>query len=98
MTANDHHLLPGFSVTQASAGWDYLSFAVVDLAAGQSHTVTEPDRETAVVPIAGSGEVTANGSTFALARESVFAQMPSVLYAPPGTELEVSTASAFTFA
>jgi 5-deoxy-glucuronate isomerase len=98
MTANDHHLKPGFSVTPESAGWSYLSFAVVDLAAGEAHTVIEPDRETAIVPIAGSGEVTADGSTFPLARTSVFAQMPSVLYAPPGTALDVRTSGAFTFA
>ena len=82
MTTNDHHLKPGFSVTPESAGWEYLSFAVVDLAAGEVHTVTEPDRETAIVPIAGSGVVTAGGSTFPLARTSVFAQMPSVRLRP----------------
>lgn len=104
MTTNAHHLEPAadaslqFSISPATAGWEYLSFAVVELPAGGTHAVTEPDRETAVVPIAGAGEVTAGGSRFALTRDSVFTQMPSVLYAPPKTAIEVSTSTGLTFA
>lgn len=85
-------------VTPASAGWQYLSFSVVELAAGQTHASLLTDRETAIVPLGGAGTVRAGTESFALSRTSVFDQMPHVLYAPPGTPLEVATDGAFTFA
>lgn len=78
------------AVTPATAGWDYLSFAVVELAAGQSHSSLLLDQETAIVPIDGAGVVDADGESFSLQRSSVFTQMPSVLYAPPGVPLRVT--------
>ena len=45
-----HHIAPTtdgtvrVDVTPASAGWRYLSFAVVELAAGQTHTSLLTDR------------------------------------------------------
>lgn len=99
-----HHIAPTtdgtvrVDVTPASAGWRYLSFAVVELAAGQTHASLLTDRETAIVPLSGVGTVHAGDRSFSLARESVFTQMPQVLYAPPGTALTLSTDGAFSFA
>ena len=104
MRNEPHHLTPStgatklVDVTPASAGWRYLGFAVVELAPGQAHRSVLADRETAIVPLRGAGTVRAGDRTFPLARESVFTQMPSVLYAPPGTAIEVVADGAFTFA
>ena len=99
MTAEPHHLVgPVASVTPATAGWRYLSFAVVELAAGETHTALLVDQETAIVPLAGSGHVRAGVDAYELTRDSVFTSMPAVLYAPPGVPLEVTTRTAFSFA
>lgn len=86
------------SVTPDDAGWDYLSFAVVDLGPGDVHHELLPDQETAIVPLSGSGTVTAAGDSFELRRTSVFDEMPQVVYAPPGTPIEVATSGRFEFA
>ena len=104
MTASAHHLQPSlgdaarYTVTPASAGWKYLSFSVVEIQAGEHHRALEPDREVAIVPLSGRGFVAVDGSTVELARRDVFTEIPRVLYAPPRTPLEVTTATGFTFA
>jgi len=100
------HLVPAqldqqtkISVTPASAGWTYLSFAVQNLGAGGRHETRLDDQELAIVPLRGTGTVTANGEEFSLQRTSVFEQMPDVLYAPPQTEISVAAGSdGFEFA
>jgi len=76
-------------VTPGNAGWDFLSFAIVELAAGETHTSTRPDEETAIVPICGAGTVTAGGQTFEISRTSVFDEMPHIVYVTPGDAIEV---------
>ncbi|AFZ66858.1 5-deoxy-glucuronate isomerase [Deinococcus peraridilitoris] len=77
-------------VTPESAGWTFLSFGVLHLQAGETHAGNTGDREVALVPqeadlsVTVHGE-TVNGETFRLQRESVFTQLPHVLYLPPGT-------------
>jgi len=66
-------------VTPDSAGWRYLSFAVVNLTAGAGHTGRRPGQETAIVPLRGSGSVTAGDHTFDIGRTSVFAMMEPFL-------------------
>ena len=101
---NAHHLraTPGstvqYEVTPESAGWKYLSFAVIELRAGQSHHALEPEREVAIVPLSGRGVVAVGGSRVELARRDVFAEKPSVLYAPPATQLDVTASTDFVFA
>jgi 5-deoxy-glucuronate isomerase len=85
-------------VTPESAGWRDLAFAVVELEAGQTYESRLEHRETAVVPLSGETTVDAGGEAFELARDSVFTQMPSVVYAPPHTQLTLTTASKCTFA
>lgn len=85
-------------VTPDSAGWEYLSFAVHDLDAETGFAATEDGRETAIVPLSGSGTVRAGDQTFELARTSVFEQKPNIVYAPPGTPIEIETDGAFTCA
>lgn len=86
------------SVTPDDAGWEFLSFSVVELRAADSHTAHLTDQETAIVPLSGAGTVSAGDQTFELARTSVFEEMPHIVYAPPGTPIEVTTTGAFEFA
>ncbi len=86
-------------VTPESAGWRFLSFSVVNLAAGTSHTDHRPDQETAIVPLTGNGVVKAGDHTFEVGRTSVFEQMPSIVYVTPGDEIEITAADGeFEFA
>ena len=104
MSNQPHHLSSDLvskvriNVTPTSAGWRFLSFSVVDLAVGESHESMLVDQETAIVPLSGAGTVRVRDRSFDLARESVFTTMPSVLYIPPGTPIEVATNSTFCFA
>lgn len=84
-------------VTPPDAGWDFLSFSVVELEPGTTHTSHLADQETAIVPLEGRGRVTAGDETFELSRESMFTEMPHVVYAPPGVAISVQAASDSTF-
>jgi 5-deoxy-glucuronate isomerase len=87
-----------FEVTPETAGWRYLSFRVLDLAAGAGFEFTTAGAEVALVPLAGAGKVHVAERTFELARESVFTAMPQVLYAPPGHDIRVEAGGGFEFA
>ncbi len=91
----EHLIKPGpgpvtMEVTPESAGWEYLSFAVVRLGDGETHETRRDGEEVAIVPLSGAVTVTAAGATHRIERDSVFASMPSVFYAPPGTEIVVT--------
>jgi 5-deoxy-glucuronate isomerase len=81
-------------VTPATAGWDYLSFRVVRLGPDAPHHDQRDDQETAIVPLRGAVTATIDGNTFELARSDVFAELPHILYVPPGLPIELSSASA----
>jgi 5-deoxy-glucuronate isomerase len=78
------------AVTPASAGWTYVGFSVLMLGDGESTTVAADDRERAIVPLSGAGAAQVGGSSYPLARTTVFEQMPDVLYAPPGFTVELT--------
>ncbi len=86
------------SVTPDDAGWEYLSFVVVELGPEDTHASLLLDQETAIVPLSGSGTVRAGDQQFDLSRTSVFEEMPHIVYAPPGTSIDVSTSGRFEFA
>ena len=86
------------SITPDSAGWEYLHFSVVELEGGGSHRVLHPDLETAIVPLSGWGFVTAGSDVYEIGRASVFTEMPSVVYVPPGIEIAVESDAGFEFA
>jgi len=98
-----HHLHPNFAaevrieVTPESAGWRYLSFRELALKAGSAHIHHTHDTEVAIVPLSGEGVVRVGGESLTLARESVFAGKPHVLYVPPWQEIAVEAASDFEF-
>lgn len=101
---NPHHIRPAedgtvrIEVTPASAGWDYLSFRVVHLQAGEQFDFDSGGDEVALVPLRGAASAGVAGSRFDLSREGPFEAPPRILYAPPGTAIEVRAGSAFEFA
>ncbi len=82
-------------VTPESAGWDYVEFAVVEAVAGAPWSGVSADRETAIVPLEGAGRVVVGdgGMLVELSRSSVFEQMASIVYLPPGTPYVVESAT-----
>lgn len=78
-------------VTPASAGWEHLEMAVVDVTADAPWSGLEDDRETAVVAQSGAGRVTAGGRTVELSRTSVFEQLSPIVYLPPGTAYRIES-------
>lgn len=77
------------SVSPETAGWRYLSFSVVELAPGDSHAHRRDDAETAIVPISGRGNVHLDEQSHEVARRSVFTELASVAYAPPGVDVAI---------
>ncbi len=84
-------------VTPASAGWTYLAFSIVELRAGETHTSTLADRETAVVPLSGAFDLSLGDETHALSRTSVFTELAPVGYAPPGVTVTVTATTDCVF-
>ena len=79
-------------ITPENSGWDFLSFAVVELDVGDTHTDQRDGQETAIVPLRGAGTVRAGGQTFHISRTSVFEEMPHIVYVTPGEAIEVVAA------
>ncbi len=85
-------------VSPESANWEYLSFRVVKLAAGELYLHQTRDTELALVPLEGTGVARTSAGEFRLQRAGVFIEKPAVLYIPPGQEFGVTTDSSFEFA
>jgi 5-deoxy-glucuronate isomerase len=76
-------------VDPAGAGWQNLGYSVFSLRRGEETRLDLPDRELALVTIAGSGEARVAGESFALGRKGVFVEMSPLLYVPPGSPLDL---------
>lgn len=68
-----------------TAGWRYLSFKVVAIAAGQKFEGNSGDEEIVVVPLVGSAKMTFNKETHELARKDLFRELADIVYLPPRT-------------
>ena len=80
------------------AGWQYLSFKVVRLEAGQTFQGNTNGNEEMIVFLSGSAQVTAGGQDFQIAgRKSVFDGLPHELYLPPGTAYSVTATTDLEF-
>ncbi len=86
------------SVTPQTASWRFLSFGVQTLATGEVFSGSTGTLEVAVVPQSGAVELRAGGQMFELQRQSVFTELPHVVYLPPGTEWSVTAQTTSTFA
>lgn len=91
-----HHVRPGpgpgpmLQITPTNAGWDVLDFAVHALDREVPAVVDTGGREVAIVPLSGVVRAAVAGEDHVLERSSVFTQMPSVLYVPPGLRVEIT--------
>ncbi len=85
-------------VTPEAVGWKYLRFKVVSLKAGETYHDETGGDEIALVPLTGKGKLNASGQRFEVSRQSVFTEVPHVLYVPPGKTLEVEASTDFEFA
>ena len=86
-------------ITPESAGWGYSGLRILELAAGQSETMSTDGAEYVVLSLGGSAEVTVDGQTYALeGRSDVFAGPSDVVYAPRDAELSVASDAGGRFA
>lgn len=101
---NTHLIKPDYNqtkvidVTPNSAGWEYLAFRVIKLNQAETYQEETGGNEVALVPLEGAGTIAASGQEWHIERESVFTQMPDVLYVPPGEKIQVTARSEFEFA
>jgi 5-deoxy-glucuronate isomerase len=79
------------SVTPERANWRFVGFDAIRLAPGAPGTWSHSSREACLVVLCGGGILRAGGRTLDASegRASPFDGPPHVLYAPPGTEVEV---------
>ena len=74
-------------VTPESAGWEYVGFEVLRLAAGGTADRSTGGEEVCLVPISGTCSVTAASETWEIGgRKDPFDGPPHALYLPPGTD------------
>jgi 5-deoxy-glucuronate isomerase len=86
-------------LTQPEAGWSWSSLRVLTLAAGGSHTFSTHDQEVLVLPLAGSCVVSCDGAEQTLGgRTDVFEGPTDFAYAPPGSNVRVSSEGGGRFA
>jgi 5-deoxy-glucuronate isomerase len=78
-------------VTPESVGWTTLDFSVIALETGMSTEVQTGSREVAIVPLGGVVRASVDGARHVLRRAGVFAEMPSVLYVPPGHTIHLES-------
>jgi len=76
-------------VTPEIAGWNHLSFSVRDHKDGSAWEDQRNNEETAIVPLNGKGTFLINDQEFTLSRDSVFTEMPHVLYVHPGETIKL---------
>lgn len=100
----NHHHKPNrasnivHNVTPASAGWKYLDFQVISLAAGETYTTETKTNEVGLIPLRGKAQARVEDDTFALMRTDVFQEAGQALYVPPRRTITVNAETAFEFA
>ena len=79
-------------ITPASAGWRYVGFRVIKLAAGQRYEACETAREACLVILSGNASITAAEQTFDNVgeRNSVFDGSPASIYLPAFTHYAIN--------
>ncbi|HJQ46572.1 MAG TPA: 5-deoxy-glucuronate isomerase [Amycolatopsis sp.] len=68
----------------------YLDFQVLSLRPGATVELGTAGRETGILTISGTGSVVVDGEKFTLGRRSVFEDLSSLLYVPPGADASVT--------
>jgi 5-deoxy-glucuronate isomerase len=86
-------------VTPESAGWNHSGLRVLELAAGQAHTLSTGGDEVVVVPLSGALVVRCQGERLTLAgRASVFAGPTDFAYLPRDAVAELASEGGGRFA
>jgi len=86
-------------VTPLSAGWSYAGLRIVELAPGESRSLTSGPQEFVVLPLAGACVVECEGHRFELTgRRDVFSRVTDFAYVPIDAEAIVSSAGGGRFA
>lgn len=85
-------------ITPQTAGWRYLSFAVVEVTATVPYTDRRAGQETAIVPLSGSGRVVLEGAVHEVGRSSVFAELGRIVYVTAGAEFRIESDTGLTVA
>jgi 5-deoxy-glucuronate isomerase len=100
----DHLIRPNednskvIDITTQSAGWDYLNFRIIRLQPGENYQEETQGNEVALIPLEGAGTLTVGNQKWQISRESVFTQLPHVLYVPPRQAITVEATGRFEFA
>lgn len=86
-------------VTPGSAGWRYAGLRIVELAPGESRSLSTGSDEMVVLPLAGSCVVECAGHRFALTgRDDVFSRVSDFAYVPLDAEVLLFSAGGGRFA
>lgn len=88
-------------ITPESAGWTYVGFRVLKLAAGETASGGEAGREACLVVLTGRCDIDVDGQLFEHIgeRESVFEdKAPAAVYAPAGATFTITARSALELA
>jgi len=86
-------------VDPATAGWRYLAFEVWALPAGATWQLETGPEEAVLVFLTGSARATVEGQTFEIVgRRSVFTALPTALYLPCASRLDLTATTALEFA
>jgi len=82
-------------ITPESAGWTYVGFRVLKLAAGQTHDGFEDGREACLVILSGTVDISAGALHFPTlgGRASVFEGPATSLYLPANTAYRITATS-----
>ncbi len=95
-TAGDGFAL---SITPERAGWAFSGLRVLELAPGGRRALETGEDEIVVLPLEGGCTVTVDGEAFALdGRESVFAAVSDLAYAPRDARIEIASEGGGRFA
>ncbi len=75
-------------VTQDRAGWNTISLRLLRLESGQTHVLSQPEEELALVMLGGRAGIAAAAETWPAfgGRRDVFSGMPHALYLPAGAD------------
>jgi 5-deoxy-glucuronate isomerase len=88
-------------ITPKTAGWSHVGFKVVELAAGQTAADVDVGRETCLVILTGSGDVTVGSQTLEAVggRATVFEdKAPGAVYVPGGVAWSIKARTALELA
>lgn len=86
-------------VDPESAGWEYSSLRVLELAAGERHEYSTADSEWIILSLSGGCTVECDGQTFEIeGRESVFTGVSDFVYVPRDARVRIGTTAGGRFA